>query len=309
MMFQRKSPSIFFLLACSLILSQVTHVVSGAKPKKSVSPSAMVSSDSLPTVSTSEPRKEAKTSKSAEAKSKSSGAPTFTILPTSINKTKVVSKSKKSGAPTVTNSPTSIKQAKLLKSGKADKSESKSKKSNTPTTTIAPTSFKQAKSVSKSKKSKAGKSTTSLAPTVTNSPTSTNNSSKQEGRIIQVPDRTIGVIPLMDTREETTSSGISNEETPEEKSAQNIDTNSTQEGRGSETNIFVNGEAAEMTDGSDQNEDGEKAVIANSDGVTDKSTETPSTTIIGLAVLGAAICGIAVGVYMKMSTSNPIDEN
>mmetsp|Transcript_15623 Transcript_15623/g.31132 ORF Transcript_15623/g.31132 Transcript_15623/m.31132 type:complete len:310 (+) Transcript_15623:81-1010(+) len=309
MMFQRKSPSIFFLLACSLILSQVTHVVSGAKPKKSVSPSAMVSSDSLPTVSTSEPRKEAKTSKSAEAKSKSSGAPTFTILPTSINKTKVVSKSKKSGAPTVTNSPTSIKQAKLLKSGKADKSESKSKKSNTPTTTIAPTSFKQAKSVSKSKKSKAGKSTTSLAPTVTNPPTLTHKTSKKEGTTIQPPDRTIGSIRLVDTPEETTSSDISNEETPEEESAQNANTTLTKEGRGAETNIFVNGEATEMTDGSDQNKDGEKAVIAKSDGITDKSTSTSKTTIIGLVVLGAVFCGVAVGVYMKMSTSNPIDEN
>merc|ERR1711957_723908 len=281
--------------------------------------------------------KEAKTGKSAEAKSQKSGAPTSTISPTSVNKETLLpnskkadkseSKSKKSSTPTttvartflkeakldsksststVTKSPTSIKKAKLPKSEKASKSESKSKKSTTPTITISPTSYKQAKSGSKSK---AGKSTTSLAPTVTNSPTSTNNSSKQEGTIIQVPDRTIGAIPLVDSREETTSSGISNEETPEEKSAQNIDTNSTQEGRGSETNIFFNGEAAEMTDGSDQNEDGEKGVIANSDGVTDKSTETSSTTIIGLAVLGAAICGIAAGVYMKMSRPNPIDEN
>jgi len=281
MMFQRKSPSIFFLLACSLILSQVTHVVSGAKPKKSVSPSAMVGSDSLSTVSTSEPKKEAKTAKA-------------------------VSKSKKSGAPTVTNSPTSIKQAKLLKSGKAGKSESKSKDSNTPTITIAPTSYKQAKSTSKSK---AGKSTASLAPTVTNPPTSTNKSSKKEGTTIQAPDRTIGAIRLVDTPEETTSSDISNEETPEEKSAQNVDTTLTKEGRGAETNIFVDGKATEMTDGSDQNKDGEKAVIAKSDGITDKSTSTSKTTIIGLVVLGAVFCGVAAGVYMKMSTSNPIDES
>merc|ERR1711957_60132 len=159
---------------------------------------------------------------------------------------------------------------------------------------------KQAKSGSKSK---AGKSTASLAPTATN------KSSKKEGTTIQAPDRTVGATRLVDTPEETTSSDISNEETPEEKSAQNVNTTLTKEGRGAETNIFVNGEATEMTDGSDQNKDGEKAVIAKSDGITDKSTSTSKTTIIGLVVLGAVFCGVAAGVYMKMSTSNPIDES
>merc|ERR1711957_54496 len=145
--------------------------------------------------------------------------------------------------------------------------------------------------------------------TVTNPPTSTWKSSKKEGTTIQAPDRTVGATRLVDTPEETTSSDISNEETPEEKSAQNVNTTLTKEGRGAETNIFVNGEATEMTDGSDQNKDGEKAVIAKSDGITDKSTSTSKTTIIGLVVLGAVFCGVAAGVYMKMSTSNPIDES
>mmetsp|Transcript_15624 Transcript_15624/g.31134 ORF Transcript_15624/g.31134 Transcript_15624/m.31134 type:complete len:354 (+) Transcript_15624:81-1142(+) len=353
MMFQRKSPSIFFLLACSLILSQVTHVVVGAKTKKSVSPSVMVSSDakslspsvmaepkpSHPPISTIEPKK-AKTGESAEAKlQKSSGAPTFTISPTSTSKAKVVSKSKKSGAPTVTISPTSnnkvkgfskSKEAKTGKSAEAKSQKSsgaptftisptstskakvvsKSKKSGAPTMTIAPTSVNKAKTVSKSKKAgksvtkaKASKSTTSFAPSVTNSPTSTNISSKQNGSAIKPSDRTV---------EKTRTSDIPN---AEEINIQNNGTTLDKEGRATDTRISetsVNGEAAETTNGSDQNKNEEEEVIfAKTGGNTDKSTGTftSSTTIFGLVVMGVVFCGVGVGVYMKMRTPSPIDEN
>jgi len=244
MVFQRKRSSIIFLLACSLVLSQVT-----------------------------------------------SKAPKLTSEPKKAGKSK-----KLSGAPTVTISPTSSYKAKLPKSEKAGKY--KAKYSSAPTLTISPTVLKKAKAGSKAKK--AAKSA-SLTPTVTNSPTltKTTKSSKAEGATQEPPDRTVGATRVVDTPEETASSDISNEETPEDTA--------TKEGRGSETNVMLNGEAVAMTDGSDQSENGEKAIIANSDGITD--TAISGTTIIGLVVLGAVFCGVAAGVYMKMSTPSPTDEN
>jgi len=260
MVFQRKSSSIIFLLACSLVLSQVTSLA----PKSTSEPKKAGKSKSLAPKSTSEPKKAGKSKKS-------SGAPTVTISPTSSNKAKLPNKSEKAG-------------------------KYKAKYSSTPTVTISPIAFQKAKSGSKAKK--AGKSA-SLTPTVTNSPTLTTKSSKQDSATQEPPDRTVGETRVVDTPEETASSDISNEETPEDTA--------TKEGRGSETNVMLNGEAVAMTDGSDQNENGEKAIIANSDGITD--TAISGTTIIGLVVLGAVFCGVAAGVYMKMSAPNPTDEN
>jgi len=195
-----------------------------------------------------------------------------------------------------------------MKTGKL--TEVKSKKSGAPTMTIAPTSVNKAKTVSKSKKAgksvtkaKASKSTTSFAPSVTNSPTSTNISSKQNGSAIKPSDRTV---------EKTRTSDIPN---AEEINIQNNGTTLDKEGRATDTRISetsVNGEAAETTNGSDQNKNEEEEVIfAKTGGNTDKSTGTftSSTTIFGLVVMGVVFCGVGVGVYMKMRTPSPIDEN
>jgi len=236
MLFQNKSPLIIFLLAFSVLLSHVTQV----------------SSDSLSPILTSEPKK-MKTSKTNEAKSKKSGAPTMTIAPTSINKAKTVSKSK------------------------------------------------AGKSVTKSKK--ASKSTTSIPPSATNLPISTNSSSKQEGSAIKPSDRTV---------EKTMTSDIPN---AEEINVQNAGTTLDKEGRSTETRISetsVNGEAVETANDSDQNKGEEKEVIlTKTGGNTDKSTGTftSSTAIMGLVVIGVVFCGVGVGVYMKMRTPNQIDEN
>jgi len=159
-----------------------------------------------------------------------------------------------------------------MKTGKS--TEVKSKKSGAPTMTIAPTSINKAKTVSKSKK--AGKSVTKA----------------------KASKSTTSIAPSL------TNSPTSTNSSSKQK-----------EGRATETRIFetsVNGEAVETTNGSDQNKIEEEGVIfTKSGGNTDKSTgtSTSSTTIFGLVVTGVVFCGVGVGVYMKMRTPSPIDEN